>query len=234
MPLPIPEADLIDLPVPPFTVDEARTYLVEKLRLAERLAPTPGVIDAVIFRAEGVPLKLALYAEILEGDPGLTADAILTDPNAEVAYLIRRVVRRLPDPHLRLVLRYGSAFKSLTFDVVRAGIVPNWEGLLEADTLRKGLSDDLAAENAFSKPDAPPADVDDLWRKLARYVARASWINPASGEAGEEDRAFQLHSDVINPMRFLLQKEDKGVLALLHGGDRPLPGPGRARDRQRR
>jgi hypothetical protein len=217
-PLPIPEETFLDLPVPEFTEDEARRYLVEKCDLPGRLGikddknnPDKNVIQAVIDRSGGVPLKLALHVEILEGNSELTAEEVRADPKVDLAYLIRRVVLKLPKA-LRLVLRYGTVPRAFTLEFLREVIFPCWPVLAEADSLRAGLPPRLG--DSFEKFEQPPGDPVALWKELSRYVASSSWVSLALNEAGEE--ALRFHPDVLDPMRFLLQKEDRTVLETLH------------------
>ncbi len=211
--LPFLDSDRLDLEIPPFDPREAREYLVEKLGLDRRLRVPNDVIEAVITRAEGIPLRLTLYAEILAAEPELSADRVLSDPRVEIAHLIRRVILRIDDIRIRLVLRYSAVRGSLDLAFVREVILTRWGELVAADRGSPSLTRDLA--NAFPAAD-PPADLDGLWRDLKRYAAKSSWVSIDPPRADEEEESLRLHPEVLNPMQFLLRDEEPEVLRILH------------------
>ena len=76
--------------LPEFTDDEARRYLVEKRRV-ER----DDLVEAAVRAAHGTPFSLALLADLIEEDPGISPGTIAEYHEAEYAYLIEKVVKRI-------------------------------------------------------------------------------------------------------------------------------------------
>ncbi len=108
-------------------------------------------------RAAGVPFTLALVADLLGTDPGITPDQ-LVGPQASMPYLVERVIGRIEDVRLRWVVRAGVVPRRLSFDFFRHVLAP--------------LLTEVAAETF-------PDDEDDLrglWDRLIDYVGSRSWI----------------------------------------------------------
>ena len=220
-----PEADLL---LQPFNKDESQQFLTEfcDLHDADKLA-------AIVTRAEGNPLKLSLYAEIVKGDPSRTAAAIRTDPRVDVAYLIHRVILRIGenerDPatgkvsdlllQLRWVLRYGAIPTCLTYEFLTRVMAPQLErelyGEKPTDKTERGLSPELAEKEPFARASTKePIPYDVLWERLKQYAGEASWVRVVS-RPGEPD-ALDLTADVLGPMRDLLQQQEETVFRPLH------------------
>jgi hypothetical protein len=204
----------IDREVTPFTPAEARQYLQSVRGLA-----ASETFEAVIERAEGNPLKLALYADILKADPGLSAAQVRADSKVDVAYLIRRVVLRLPDSRLRWVLRYGAVPRRLTRDflieVMAGPLRREITGQEAADDPSRGLSASLNETDPFPRAAADAAiDFGALWEQLKQFAAGAAWVRVATDAGGEEALLFT--PDVLQPMRALLLEQEDAVFFPLH------------------
>jgi hypothetical protein len=207
---------VIDCPVSPFQREEAREYLTRLRGL-----PPSDVVEAIIERAEGNPLKLSLYTEILQGEPGLSAADIRADSRVDVEYLIRRVVLRLKDKDAKLswVLRYGAIPRRLTREFLKEVMKGPLEREIRekgsVDNPRKGLPLSLQDKEPFHRePAGAPIDLDALWRQLKEYAGTASWVRVVT-EAGSQDDLV-LSTDVLNPMRDLLREQEKNVFVPLH------------------
>jgi hypothetical protein len=206
--------------VKPFLPGEAERFLRELRGL-----PASETLKAVIDRAEGNPLKLALYAEILKAEPGLTAAQIRADSDVDVAYLIRRVVLRLggdqptaAEKRLRWVLRYGAIPRRLTreflTEVMASHLRLESTGQGSADDPDRGLSPSLARTKPFPRDQTEKAiDFEDLWKRLKQFAGGASWVRVVSDA---EEETLLLTPDVRNPMRALLLKQEKSVFLPLH------------------
>ncbi len=207
----------IDLPVQPFEPTEAREYLVKIRELPEDDARIPAIIK----RAEGNPLKLSLYVEILEHEPGITAETIEKERRVDLAFLIRRVVNHISDLKLRWILRYGVIPSSLTLEFLTNVLAEPLRQEIwnqSRDNISKGLPDSLNALEPFGRiadrsksPEGRPEDVDfkALWDVLKRYASTASWVR-------EEGDALIFSPDVLTPMRGLLLEQEKEVFIPLH------------------
>ncbi|WP_438029743.1 hypothetical protein [Sorangium sp. So ce233] len=209
------EAVTTTLPVEPFLPDEARRYFVEI-----RGIPQSEAVEAAIERAEGLPFKVALLADTLQQDPTLGAQEIRDYPSVDLVYLIERVVKRLHDPQLQWLLRYGAVPSRLTFpflrDVMVSFLPDAMAGVATYDDPTQRLPERVRNENVFPQgpevrlPDAPDERfLRELWGSLARFAGGSSWITYDS----KRDR-LTFHSDVVNPMRRLLREHD--VFRMLH------------------
>jgi tetratricopeptide (TPR) repeat protein len=211
------QGSALDQEVKPFRSTEARRYLTSKKYRGLR-APK-DVVKAVISCAAGNPLKLALYVEILQDDPELTADTIRADSDVDVAYLIRRIILRLKDVPLRWVLRYAAIPRRLTYEFLTEVMADHLRREItdqgSTDDPNKGLSSSLIKENPFPRV-APNAAIDfrQLWEKLKLFVGDAAWVRLSHDAAKVE--FLLLTPDVLEPMRSLLLAQEQNVFLPLH------------------
>jgi len=196
----------------PWTPREARDYLEEDRGLSGH-----GAVPAVIERAAGNPFKLAIYADLLRSNPELTARQIESYGDADLAYLIERVVRRIQDEGVRWLLRYGVIPRRLSRAFLAERMVA-W--LAEARAGRSPDDDpsrDPVPDAAALFPTHPPdagASLDPalLWRRLTQYAGQLSWVSLP----GDDPDTLVFHGDVVNPMRRLLAKAQPATFARLH------------------
>lgn len=132
------------VPLEPFSESDARRYL-EGYRGITR----PEVVDRIVAGAGGIPFKLELIADVAEAQPDLDPAELTQYADANLAYVVDRVVNKL-DPALRDLLRYG--------------VVPR--------TLDRRFVDDVLAPLLG----ASDQEIDELWRALKRYAGSASWV----------------------------------------------------------
>lgn len=203
----------LTFPLSPFTDTEAREYLTEKRGLAE-----DGRLKTVIARAQGNPFTLALYADLLQAEPGLD-DARLREVPAEQIYLINRIIDRIKDPQLLWTLRYGVVPRQLTEAFLRDVLAePLWESMTKGTPDDDPAKDQLPLENRpapfrsgiLKTEDQVP--VEHLWRSLGNYASESSWVSP---EGGSRD-ALIFQPEVVNPLRRLLQKDQPAMFERLH------------------
>ena len=136
--------NVMTLELEPFTDAESKQYLTHYRGITR-----PQLVDAIVRSAGGIPFKLELIADEAEGRPSLDPSELEHHVDADLAYLMNRIVERL-EPDLRQLLRYG--------------VVPR---MLE----RKFVDDVLAPAL-----DADEDDIERRWRKLKLYAGRASWV----------------------------------------------------------
>lgn len=196
-----------------FTIEEARQYLAAHRNLAE-----DARLGAIVTKACGKsgatppranPFVLALLADIVRATPSLTAAEIEAYPDANLAYLIERVVERIEDRLLRWLLRYGVVPRQLTLDYVRQVMLPHLAQVQAAgrvdedDVSRDGLPPAVLARQPWAVDTAAGAavDVDALWRELYTYTSHYSWV--ASVPGVNDTVAF--HPDVVDAMRRLIE-----------------------------
>lgn len=207
----------LDMPVVPFNPVEAQDYLV---RLRGLAAADPR-IPAIVKRADGNPLKLSLYVEVLEAEPEISAKMIEEDRRVDLAYLIRRVVNHIPDLKLRWVLRYGVVANSLTpafMTEVLAEPLRQELWTRTHDYSERGLPNSLQETNPFPRiPGVADQDIEipgsldlvELWRELKQFASSASWVR-------EEGEVLIFSPDVLTPMRGLLLEQEESVFIPLH------------------
>ena len=103
-----------------FTRDEADRYL-SSMRGLE----SADVREAIVAKAGGDPFLLAMLADVAQGRPGMLP-AEFADYEADLVYLVRRVIRRIQEPGVRLAaaLRRGPARPELRVRARRHAAVP--------------------------------------------------------------------------------------------------------------
>ena len=191
-----------------FSPVEARAYLTKRRGLID-----PALIDAAIEKAGGVPFKLALIADVIDQRPDLSAVEISGYADADLLYLIERVIERLDNRQLRWLLRYGVIPRRLRREFVEAVMLPHLAGAMAGES-----TDDQIANDALPGSDErngpfptmrEPIEVDALWRELERYAGTASWVSMP-----DSDGALVFHPDVLRPMRRLLSRQR--IFGVLH------------------
>jgi hypothetical protein len=211
-------AQLVVSRIEPFGADEARRYLRQRLAGCPQ-APSPVVLAAVLERAHGNPFKLSLYADILLSSPMLGLAELGQGVDVDMLYLIERVLRRIPDPALRWLLRYGVLARRLTRSFVEQVLLAPLRRSLRGDR-----RDDDPARDGVTHRDWPrlwlagdgaplqAADVADLWRRLREYASASSWI---SVDAAGAD-AVVIQPTVSHAMRRALLQQDRPVVVQIH------------------
>ncbi|MYU21819.1 tetratricopeptide repeat protein [Streptomyces sp. SID8352] len=198
--------------VRPFDTGQSLAYLTGIRRVHDR-----DIAAAAARRSQGLPFVLALFADLIEQDPELTAGELERCDEPLVRYLIDRVVRRIDDPAVRWLLRYGVVPRRLRREDVRTVMRP-W--------LVRGISGDHPDDDdprrdhhhLRGRSDLFPQDpagltegeLDRAWRRLLEYTARSSWVSRPAGD----DSMVVFHPNVIVPMRQLIS--DKPVFLSLH------------------
>ncbi|MCL6671611.1 hypothetical protein [Streptomyces panaciradicis] len=187
--------------VRPFTMSQARTYLTDV-----RGIRNPQLVRTAVRKARGLPFALALLADLVEHDPYITAAELEACDEPLVRYLIDRVVRRIDDPAVRWLLRYGVIPRRLrkedVFTVMRPWLARGITDTSEADDPRKDNHHLRGSEDVFPFAAAEPTD-DDLersWQRLLDYAGSSSWVSRQPGD----DSTVVFHANVLAPMRLLI------------------------------
>jgi tetratricopeptide (TPR) repeat protein len=222
-------ASTIAVPITAFTSEESRHYLREVRHLGNA-----AVVDAIVKRSDN-PFELSLFADLATSRPLLTVEAVEQCPDAKIAYLIERVIDRMPDePFLdsdprevferkrtqrgaRWLVRYAVIPQELTLDFVK-------------DVLRRFLEDEMSGEGRRDRTNTPGYEdqprwqrepgsrielddraIEQIWDELVKYAASYNWVEGDSN-------AVQLHAEVVTPMRELLraQPEEYPIYSALH------------------
>ncbi|NGN65801.1 hypothetical protein G5C51_18110 [Streptomyces sp. A7024] len=195
-----------DMPVLPFTEGEAQRYLREIRGINE-----PELLRVVIDRSAGMPFHLALFADDVDQNPDVSPEELQTLRTPLLSYLVNRVVRRIDDPVVRWLLRYGVIPRRLRREHVESILKPHLEQITDDDDPRHDAHHLPGRQDVFPAI-APPStkQLEDAWRKLLDYAATSSWIT----EVTEDERSVVFHSAVLQPMRDLIS--DRPVFAQLH------------------
>ncbi|MFF5367149.1 hypothetical protein [Streptomyces sp. NPDC013187] len=187
--------------VRPFTASQARTYLTDV-----RGIRNPQLVRTAVRKARGLPFALALLADLVEHDPDITATELAACDEPLVRYLIDRVVRRIDDPAVRWLLRYGVIPRRLrkedVFTVMRPWLARGITDTSEADDPRQDDHHLRGSDDVFPFAAAEPTD-DDLersWQRLLDYAGSSSWVSRQPGD----DSTVVFHANVLAPMRLLI------------------------------
>jgi hypothetical protein len=182
-----------------FSEEEARRYLRDVRGIDRR-----DVVDVIVDKADGVPFKLALFADTVIARPDLAADALDEYVDADLVWLIERVLARIPEKPIRWLVRYGFVPRRLTLEFAREVMMPHLgEGMPRPTRFDNPALDDLPEaakqQRLFEHTDEKP-DIDALWAGLRRYASQSSWVTEEPGDA------LVFHPNVREPMRDVMRK----------------------------
>jgi hypothetical protein len=196
--------------IPAFSPEEARDYLRATRELRDEYP-----LDAIVRKAGGNPFKLSLLADLALSKSSITVQEIENYPRFDFAYLIERIILRIPDEEaeVRWALRYGTIPRQLTNEFMRAVMAPHIADAMRAAQPRDRANENLPEPYASKKPfpraaqKARAKSMDVVWAELQKYASSYGWVDSSDG-------ALQFQPDVIAPMRLLLQEQD--AFRLLH------------------
>lgn len=199
--------------IDPFSREESRRYLALR-----GLDAGSDLIEPIVARSAGNPLKLALYADLVHSAPELTRQDIESRADIDLIYLVERIIARIR-PELRWIVRYGVVPRRLTLDFVRSVLLPLLGAALrgavawdDPDLDLAELPPSLRRVDLFTRAGVTVDDatVEELWSALREFAASSSWVIPVPGDPN----SLEFHSTVLEPMRRLLRRH--GVFAMLH------------------
>ncbi|WP_066362060.1 ATP-binding protein [Herbidospora mongoliensis] len=199
----VPETVTVE--VPAFDDALAARYLIER-----RGVTRPDLVDAMVRRAGGLPFALAMYGDLAEANPALTAREVEEAREPALLYCLERILERIPDDRLRWLLRYAVLPRHLDAEFVAEVL---WSHL-EAGLRDEKVLDDPAEDHRPDRktkiflPGPPPADATALWDDLTTYAGATSWV-----QATGDDRLV-FHENLRDPVRDLLRVHP--ICAVLH------------------
>ncbi|WP_062354862.1 hypothetical protein [Herbidospora yilanensis] len=198
-----PDAETVE--VPPFDDDLAARYLTER-----RGVTRPGLIDAMVRRAGGLPFALAMYGDLAEANPGLTAREVEEAREPALLYCLDRILERIPDDRLRWLLRYAVLPRHLDAEFVADVLWPHLEAGLRAEKVLDDPAEDARPDRKTKifLPGPPPPAPAALWEELTTYAGATSWVQPTG------DGRLVFHENLRDPVRDLLREHP--VFAVLH------------------
>ncbi|TKK86054.1 hypothetical protein FDA94_22800 [Herbidospora galbida] len=198
-----PDAEIVE--VPPFDDDLAARYLTERRGLTR-----PDLIDAMVRRAGGLPFALAMYGDLAEANPELTAREVEEAREPALLYCLDRILERIPDDRLRWLLRYAVLPRHLDAEFVTDVLWPHLEAGLRDDKVLDDPAEDARPDRKTKifLPGPPPPAPAALWEELTTYAGATSWVQPT------DDGRLVFHENLRDPVRDLLR--DHPVFAVLH------------------
>ncbi|MFD9461588.1 tetratricopeptide repeat protein [Streptomyces sp. NPDC060027] len=170
-----------------------------------------GITNSALVRvaarkAAGLPFTLALFADLIEQDPTIGVEELQACQEPLVRYLIDRVVRRIDDPAVRWLLRYGVIPRRLrredVFTVMRPWLARGITDRSEADDPRRDDHHLQGSDDVFPFAATEPTDeeLDRAWQRLLDYAGSSSWVSRHAGDDG----TVIFHAKVLAPMRLLV------------------------------
>ncbi|WP_425825664.1 hypothetical protein [Streptomyces fractus] len=204
--------DYENVQVRQFTPEEADRYLREV-----RDVRHAGLRDIIVRRSSGMPFHLALFADVTDQNPEVTAEELGSLRDPLIRYLVKRVLKRIEDPVVLWLVRYGVIPRRLRREHVHDILRPHLEKRM-TDGPARDVDDPMTDAHQLHDegavfPAVPPPDrerLDEAWEKLLQYAGGSSWISEVAGD--EESVVF--HGVVLGPMRDLIS--DKNVFTDLH------------------
>lgn len=200
--------------LPPVTERELTCFsTVDSQRYLEqfRHVGRSSVRAAIIEKAEGDPFKLALLADIVQQRPSLSP-ADIKKYDADLIYLVLRVIRRIEDRRVRWLLRYGVIPRTLSLEFVRDVMQRELRRVMSGNVEHDHPDDDVLPEELSGSDTTFPTDVmtsadqrldlEELWAQLVRYAATSSWVNPVPGDP----ESLRFHPNVMVPMRRVIRR----------------------------
>ena len=192
--------------LPAFSADEAAMYLRDKRRIRR-----PDLVRVAVRASRRVPFSLALLADLIDANPGISPRTIAEYRGAEYAYLIEKVVKQISEQPVRWLLRYAAIPRRFDYDFVSQVLWPRacqemsgtggQDDPAQDDLGRKGESKALWRVGAPGPAQAQP--VREIWAQVRRYANGSSWISPDD----RDPDALRLQPEVIRPLRELLRTQ---------------------------
>jgi peptidoglycan hydrolase-like protein with peptidoglycan-binding domain/tetratricopeptide (TPR) repeat protein len=189
-----------------FSPRESREYLTSTRGMTQE-----DLVPQIVARAGGVPWQLALYADVVEQYPQITAEVLRTlDPG--VAWAVDRVVGRIGNDVVQWLIRYGAVPRYLSRDFAEKVLLPRIVRSMAGSEDDRPSLDPIPPDAVPVFRTGPEGDLpfDQLWDLLTRYAASKSWM----WIAPNDDDAVEFHPAVREPMRRLVAAQP--ISGLLH------------------
>jgi len=188
-----------------FSPDDSNRYLAQ-LRGITR----PSVRKAIVDKVGGDPFKLSLLADIAEQRPSISP-AQIRRYDADLIYLILRIISRIENPQVRWLLRYGVVPRTLTLEFVREVMQRYLREVMSGqltfdspkqDSLPQQLAGSVPAfQTDLMKSPQGALDLEALFTQLSQYAGLTSWVFLVPGEP----ETLRFHPNVVVPMRRLIR-----------------------------
>ncbi len=188
---------MVPISLATFSKTEALKYLRKVRRLIGKFD-----LEAIVEKSGLNPFKLALYADLAKQRGSMSRQDIEDLGDVEREYLIQRIIERIPDSEmpLRWLLRYAVIARPGRLDEEFLKRVLRRH--LEREMSKEGLELLLDKPDiSVWRPDAGQFTLDQIWKRLLDYRSESGWIDVVKGSP-------VLQSEVVIPMRAILQKEE--------------------------
>lgn len=186
-----------------FTREQASAYLGDIRGIADA-----ALRDVVMARTGGQPFLVALYGDVIEEHPDISPADLARQGEPATQLLIDRVIRRVADPDVRWLVRYGVVPRRLRYDdvatVMWPFVVRGRAGPSDSDDPRQDRHHLSGNEDVFpfGTPPQEEAERAAVWNRLLSYAARPSWVSPA-----DDGQSVLFHPNVRAPMRDLISQQ---------------------------
>ena len=198
------------LKIEPFEDPEAADYLRQKRGMSDE-----ALIVAIVKKSKGNPFSLSLFADLALMPEGLSVKTVRQAPSNEVAYLLDRVILRIPQDQLHWLVRYAVIPRELTFEFVQNVLAQFLPEEASGKTNRDPQNEfSWRALRSYKQKEPWPTtkigDLKRLWDALCRYASDPSWIT-----VDRDSRVVKLQPEVVEPMRLLL-RANPDIFEALH------------------
>ncbi len=212
------QSKTILLELHPFTEVESRKYLLEKRKVKDR-----SIVDAIINKSitkvkevndktECNPFKLSLLTDFYQQGIAKTAKEISEIKRTDLAYLIERIIKHIPEESVRWLLRYATIPRAFSYDFfekvlakhLEAELINNRNYDLADSKMPKGA--EIYADRGIWNRDEVDIDklnLQPIWNNLKNYASGYSWIKFDE----TDNNLLRFQPDVVVPMRFLLEEQ---------------------------
>jgi hypothetical protein len=179
--------------LPGFDAEETVSYL------CRRDVTDTSKVQAIAAKSEGLPMVVALYADLVERAPQLTAEEISRNTEPQVEYLITRILLHLPDPAIRASLLYSAAVPdALDYEFFCDVLLPLWRAEVQGEGIVNELDPARPAQRC-SLPDMNDQEaIADCWKRVVSAAGAATWIS-VQMTGGQE--AINVRSEVRSLLR---------------------------------
>lgn len=183
-----------------FTPDQVKAYLGKIRGIGD-----PALQDAVVLRTGGQPFLVALFADVIGEHPEISPSELARQRDPATQLLIDRVIRRIANPDVRWLVRYGVVPRRLRFHdvatIMRPFMARGRSGPSSWDDPRTDQHHLSGYDDIFPFGTSPrdEAELTAVWQRLLSYAAERSWVSPA-----DEGQSVVFHPNVRGPMRDLI------------------------------
>ncbi|AEV82927.1 hypothetical protein ACWT_1908 [Actinoplanes sp. SE50] len=180
-----------------FTPEQTGRYLREIRHITD-----PDLVAAVVERTGGHPFLVAMFADLIAEEPATSPADLRAYRDPALRLLIDRVIRRIPDPDVRWLVRYGVVPRRLYYadlHMMWPFLVSGRSGVTDRDDPRADRHH-LAGDDGVFPVGGEVSAKEAVWRRLLDYAAQRSWVS----EPDRDGRLVVFHQKVRAPMRELI------------------------------